>query len=114
MWEDIGVRASYFVVYRVSRAEMRGTLLLCTLFGLQLGVIKSQWTPASLPNPQTEPGRCGRSHVPRSWVCDPDGMLSKRSGDVIEGVLKDIASGMPPYSQAAACGGSRLNAGYQV
>ncbi len=93
---------------------MRGTLLLCTLLGLHLGVINGQWTPASLPNPQTEPGRCSRSHVPRSWVCDPDGMLSKRSGDVIEGVLKDIAAAMPPYSQAGACGGSRLNAGYQV
>ena len=35
---------------------MRGTLLLCTLLGLHLGVINGQWTPASLPNPQTEPG----------------------------------------------------------
>ena len=93
---------------------MRGFLLFCNLVLLQASLIKGQWTPASLPNPQTEPGRCGRSHVPRSWVCDPDGMLSKRSGDVIEGVLKGIASGEAPYSQAGACGGRRLNAGYQV
>ena len=93
---------------------MRANLLLSGLVLLQASLIESQWTPASLPNPQTEPGRCGRSHVPRSWVCDPDGMLSKRSGDVIEGILKDIASGEAPYTQAGACGGRRLNAGYQV
>ena len=93
---------------------MKGALLLCTFAVLQVIEIKSQWTPASLPNPQTEPGRCGRSHVPQSWVCDPDGMLSKRSGDVIEGILKDVASGVAPYAQAGACGSRRLNAGYQV
>ena len=93
---------------------MRGLVLLCSFVLLQVSVIRSQWTPASIPNPQTDPAQCGRSHVPRSWVCNPDGLLSKRSGDVIEGILKDIASGQPPYSQAGACGGARLNAGYQV
>jgi len=47
-------------------------------------------------------------------VCDPDGMLSKYSGDAVEGVLKRIASGEPPYAQAGTCGGRRSNAGYQV
>ena len=30
---------------------MRGTLLLCTLLGLHLGVINGQWTPASASEP---------------------------------------------------------------
>lgn len=93
---------------------MRGLSLLCGLVLLQASVSSSQWSPGSYPNPQTQPSRCGRSHVQRSWVCDPDGLLSKHSGDVIEGILKSIAAAEHPYAQARECGGRRQNAGYQV
>lgn len=102
------------IVHPVSRAGMRGLSLLCGLVLLQATMSSSQWSPGSYPNPQTQPARCGRSHVQRSWVCDPDGLLSKRSGDVIEGILKSIAAAEHPYVQARECGGRRLNAGYQV
>ena len=102
------------ILHPVSWAGMRGLSLLCGLALLQATVSSSQWSPGSYPNPQTQPARCGRSHVQRSWVCDPDGLLSKRSGDVIEGILKSIAAAEHPYAQARECGGRRLDAGYQV
>lgn len=102
------------IVHPVSRAGMRGLSHLCGLVLIQATVSSSQWSPISYPNPQTQPSRCGRSHVQRSWVCDPDGLLSKHSGDVIEGILKSIAAAEHPYAHARECGGRRLNAGYQV
>ena len=73
------------------------------------------WSPANFPNPQTDPARCGRPGVAKSWVCDPDHILSQRSRNVVEGILQNIAGARDPYAQASDCGsGRRLNEGYQV
>lgn len=85
----------------------------CLLIALILPI--NGWSPANFPNPQTDPARCGRPGVAKSWVCDPDRILSSRSRDVVEGILKDIAGARDPFAQASDCGsGRRLNEGYQV
>ena len=93
---------------------MRKVQILCCLLTIAVSVARSQWSPATFPNPQIEPSRCGRGHTSRSWVCDPDGLLSRQSGDVIEGILKSIASGEHPYARAGSCGDRRASQGYQV
>ncbi len=98
---------------RKGQAAVLATLLVC-LGILQANALET-WTPNTFPNPQTDPARCGRRQVARSWICDPDGILTKKSADVIEGVLKDIASANEPYAHAKNCGGGhRLNEGYQA
>lgn len=75
----------------------------------------TSWTPETFPDPQTDPARCGRAHVSKSWVCDPDGILPRKSGDVIEGTLKEIAAANEPYAEAKDCGsGRRSTLGYQA
>ena len=93
---------------------MRKVQILCCLLAIAVSVTRSQWSPATFPNPQIEPSRCGRGHTSRSWVCDPDGLLSRQSGDVTEGILKSIASGEHPYARAGSCGDRRASQGYQV
>jgi len=75
----------------------------------------NSWSPSTFPNPQADPASCGRSHVAKSWVCDPDKILTKKSADVVEGILKDIADAREPYAPAKNCGGGqRVNEGYQA
>ena len=93
---------------------MRKVKVVCCLLGIAVSVARSQWIPSTFPNPQIEPSRCGRGHTSRSWVCDPDGLLSRQSGDVIEGILKSIASGEHPYARPGSCGDRRASQGYQV
>ncbi|PSC70754.1 glycoside hydrolase [Micractinium conductrix] len=71
------------------------------------------WTPASFPdiNGPGGPAACGRPGVDRTALCDPDGLLSAKSKDYVEGVINAITSGEPPYTQAS-CGDSMQ--GYQV
>ncbi len=99
--------------FRKGKAAVLSTLLLC--IGILQAKALSAWSPSTFPNPQADPARCGRRQVARSWVCDPDGLVTKKSADVIEGVLKDIASANEPYAPAKNCGGGhRLNEGYQA
>jgi hypothetical protein len=75
----------------------------------------SAWTPDTFPNPNTDPASCGRQHVSKSWICDPDGIISRKNGDVVEGILKDIADANEPYAVAKDCGsGTRFSEGYQA
>lgn len=95
----------------------RSTFCVAVLLYLCLSkaTASESWDPRTFPNPQTDPARCGRSHVAKSWVCDPDKILTKKSADVIEGILKDIADAHDPYVPAKNCGGGqRVNEGYQV
>ncbi len=88
-------------------------LLLCLCTSVRAA--SSSWDPSTYPNPQVDPARCGRSRVAKSWACDPDKILTKKSADVIEGILKDIADANDPYVPAKNCGGGqRLNEGYQA
>lgn len=79
------------------------------------------WTPASYPNPATDPVACGRpppspSRLHGSWVCDPDRVLTGPGADALEGVLRDVASARSPYGPAPCGGGPapRPTPGYQV
>jgi hypothetical protein len=47
------------------------------------------------PNPMTDVDKCNPQRGVPSWICDPDQVLSKEGGDVVEGVIKLIAAGEP-------------------
>ena len=70
----------------------------------------SPYSPAAFPNPKVDLQACGRDGVP-SNICDPDLLLSPHSKDYIEGVIKAIWSGEPPYATADCAGATT---GYQV
>ncbi|KAL6754945.1 hypothetical protein V8C86DRAFT_2688347 [Haematococcus lacustris] len=69
------------------------------------------WTPARYPNPTVDVGLCGRGKP--SWICDPDHVLSTNGANVVEGVIKLIASGEAPYVQQP-CGPDRRLTGFEV
>lgn len=100
-----------------SRRPRKGMFLFLglLLFNSSPADASDSWSPSTFPNPQSDPASCGRSHVAKSWVCDPDKILTKKSADVVEGILKDIADAREPYAPAKDCGGGqRVNEGYQV
>ena len=68
-----------------------------------------EWSPEGFPNPKVDLQRCGRD-VP-SNICDPDLLLSTRSKNVAEGMIKAIWAGESPYA-LANCDGRQV--GYQV
>lgn len=76
--------------------------------------VSAIWTPSNFPNPTVDVGQCGRKGV-RSWICDPDGVLSYNSANVVEGTLREIAAASDPFSSS---GCSRLSPdavkGYQA
>mmetsp|Transcript_1265 Transcript_1265/g.2638 ORF Transcript_1265/g.2638 Transcript_1265/m.2638 type:complete len:561 (-) Transcript_1265:76-1758(-) len=60
----------------------------CSYFGKNVG-----WSLKGFPNPMTDPLQCGRKEVPRSQICDPDGILDRTAQDEIEGHINFIKSG---------------------
>jgi hypothetical protein len=82
--------------------------LLC--LALLVGAAACAWTPDTFPNPERDVASCGRRGV-RSWVCDPDGVISYQSANVIEGLIKKIVMGEAPYARDACGAGVE---GYQV
>lgn len=63
-------------------------LLLCSLVGLSQCVL-IEWTAADYPNPRDDPEACGRYES--SFVCDPNGIISKQAGKpILELVLNTI------------------------
>lgn len=46
--------------------------------------------PGDIPNPNTHPELCGRSTVPRSFICDPELILLDENKNVIEGFINSI------------------------
>lgn len=69
------------------------------------------WAASDFPNPQTDSQACGRGDV-KSWVCDPDGVLSVQEANVVEGMLKDIALAQKPYPKSQC--GTQETPGFQV
>lgn len=69
------------------------------------------WEAIDFPNPYSESQACGRGDV-KSWICDPDGILSVREANVVEGMLKDIALARDPYPKSE-CGTDDIP-GFQV
>jgi hypothetical protein len=70
----------------------------------------SPFSPDAFPNPKVDLQACGRDGV-ASNICDPDLLLSARSKDYVEGLIKSIWSGEPPFTTADCAG---KPAGYQV
>lgn len=66
------------------------------------------WTPSTYPNPAKDPEACGRPGVASSWVCDPDSVISAASRNVVEGLLKGIAMGDPPYARSPCAEGFQV------
>ena len=46
-----------------------------------LSPLKESWSLEEYPNPQTDVWECGRGGK-KSWICDPNGILSPREGKV--------------------------------
>lgn len=76
--------------------------------------LTTSWRPDTYPNPTVDLQKCGRRGL-QSWICDPDGVLSYRSANVVEGTLKEIAAAEDPFSSS---GCKRISPaavkGYQV
>eukprot|EP00873_Tetraselmis_striata_P016736 jgi/Tetstr1/437000/TSEL_002739.t1 len=71
------------------------------------------WSPITLPNPWKDPQACGRpAGVAHSWLCDPDHLVGARDQNLVEGVIKQIADGAPPFA-GRECG-ALGNVGAQV
>lgn len=83
------------------------------LVAVGLGIVSAQprYSPDTYPNPMVDTYKCGRKGV-SSWVCDPDGILTYESANVVEGVIKKIFEGETPYVRTY-CGASG-QIGYQV
>eukprot|EP00879_Flechtneria_rotunda_P006550 GHRR01006883.1.p1 GENE.GHRR01006883.1~~GHRR01006883.1.p1 ORF type:complete len:394 (+),score=102.81 GHRR01006883.1:191-1372(+) len=91
------------------KSTVRATcLVLCCTLVLGRLALASQnhhhrrWNPSTYPNPQQDVKLCGRQGV-KSSICDPDGILSVETANMVEGLINEIAEGDPPYTKAQ-CG----------
>lgn len=67
------------------------------------------WHPSGLPSPQRDPQRiCGYSE--KSAVCSPDGLLSRRETNKLNGLISSISTGTSGFRKSQ-CGSNR--SGYQ-
>lgn len=86
--------------------------ILCSLaicFLSFSNAVVARWSSDRFPNPQTNPDACGRNGKPRSFICDPDALLSVKSKDVIEGILNSISESAAPYAKSPCS-----NEGFQL
>lgn len=67
------------MAYKHSR-KTQLALLACSLLVAE----GTEWTPSTFPNPSTASGAaaCGRN-VDRSAICDPDGIITRESANVV-------------------------------
>ena len=75
-------------------------LSICSIIFASLVSALEPWTIDSFPNPSTSPAECGRKGVSRSFICDPDGLLSPSSKDIIEGIINMIGEHAIPYAKS--------------
>jgi hypothetical protein len=72
------------------RREHANGLPICllALHALAAGEVASaydrHWTPGTYPNPMVDPDACGRPGVQRSFICDPDNLLTARGANILE------------------------------
>lgn len=69
------------------------------------------WSPDVFPNPKRDTYLCGRGGR-KSSMCDPDGVLSEKAANRLEGIIRDIEDGHSPYREAS-CASLGMQ-GYQV
>lgn len=89
---------------------MLGSLLFSFLIGTALVSARS-WKPSDLPSPQKDPDNICRRQGKPSAICDPDGVLSPRTADELDGLANFIAEGSHGFALADCAGTLR---GYQV
>lgn len=81
------------------------------LLGTATAVQGAQWGPENYPDPKRDTQLCGRKGK-QSNICDPDGILSYKGANRIEGIIKDIYDGVDPYVRVP-CADQGV-AGFQV
>ncbi len=68
-------------------------MIFCTTILSLLILIQSKsYSPSEIPNPSLtsqDASACGREDVSSSSICDPDHLLTKEHGDVLEGFIND-------------------------
>ena len=89
-----------------------GLLVLCALGARHVDADAVPWSPQTFPNPMLDTKACGRGGI-ASRVCDPDGLLSRESANVVEGIIQDIETAKQPYRESR-CDDSGDSQGYQV
>ncbi|CAH1783878.1 unnamed protein product [Owenia fusiformis] len=53
--------------------------------------VQQEWTARDFPDPQKDLERCGRRGK-RSWVCDPNGVISYEEADKLDSIINDVRS----------------------
>jgi hypothetical protein len=81
------------------------------LLGVTSAVSGAQWGPENYPDPKRDTQLCGRKGK-QSNICDPDGILSYKAANRVEGIIKDIYDGVDPYVRVP-CADQGV-AGFQV
>ncbi|XP_066273155.1 uncharacterized protein [Branchiostoma lanceolatum] len=76
---------------RASGLSRTTCILLMLMVWLSVGRAQG-WTPEAYPNPQTQPALCGRPNTYRnsSWICDPDGILTRWQADELDEYLESV------------------------
>eukprot|EP00899_Mesostigma_viride_P024644 jgi/Mesvir1/5364/Mv15447-RA.1 len=89
-------------------------LALCLGCGCarELTQSRHEWQIGHFPDPNRDVDRCGR-HGQKSWICDPDGLLSIDAANVVESIIQDVAYGAYPFTRKA-CGPDGVMRGYQI
>lgn len=49
-----------------------------------------EWGVGQLPDPQKNPGKCGRYENKKSFVCDPNGILTRKEADTLDWILEAV------------------------
>ncbi|GFR47860.1 hypothetical protein Agub_g9669, partial [Astrephomene gubernaculifera] len=97
-------KSKYAAPMRAAKALL---LLLAMLVAMATTLARPHhWTPDTYPNPHKTPGACQRQNQ-TGWVCDPDKVLSFESANAVDALLRRVATGAKPFTQAA-CGSSGL------
>ncbi|XP_035667249.1 uncharacterized protein LOC118409943 isoform X2 [Branchiostoma floridae] len=90
---------SYMPCHHVMADRASGlsrTICILLMLMVCLSVSRAQkgagWTPEAYPNPQTQPALCGRPNTYRnsSWICDPDGILTRWQADELDEYLESV------------------------
>ncbi|XP_045197765.1 uncharacterized protein LOC123552288 [Mercenaria mercenaria] len=86
-------------------------LLLCSVIGLSHCVL-IEWTAKDYPNPQDDPEACGRYPDKPSYVCDPNGLISRKAADFLDHILLNLQNDTKCPCSTYSCEGRQHSKGY--
>ncbi|KAL4233423.1 hypothetical protein ACF0H5_008104 [Mactra antiquata] len=92
---------------------MWSVILVCCLFGISHGAM-IEWTSQDYPNPQEMPELCGRYTDTPSYVCDPNGLISKKSADFLDHILLSFQNDTKCPCSAYSCERRQHSKGYII